>query len=453
MKTYELPFMRKVLTLSACFLLLSFISCKDEGFLNPDFVDSTIGSKFTDDIKMTAQVKTVDSILTSGVSSGLVGLYRDSVFGLSRSSFYVQPLLLSNFQVFYQANETFLTDSVVLSFPYTAVFGDTVQTSLEVYRLDQILDNSQVYYSDDTVSVIPAILGSKSFKPDNSSNVVVYRPNLSGFIDTLTLAPQIRITLDNSIGDEILSKSGQPEVENNVNFTNFFKGLKIQTGPNLQPGENQISIISFALTNLQSKMSVFYTVIDQNGDSTKSVVDFQVTSNSVRFNSYEHSYQGSAVENLINDGKDDSLFLYTSGMSGLQTEVVFPELADQFKDSSIIVNRAELILPLAKGTYSESGFADQLILASKNEFGQLEFLPDFFEGTNYFGGSYDVSKNAYVFNINRYIQSIVSGNSTSKALVILIEGSATKPDRSVIFGPAQSSEKIKLNLYYSNTLN
>lgn len=452
MKKYQLSLMRKVYLLSACFLIASQFSCKDEGDLNPNFVNDALSSQFSDVVKITAQVKTVDSILTDGVSSGLVGVYKDSVFGNSTASFYVQPLLISNFQVFYESNETYFTDSVVLTFPYTGAFGDSGQTTLEVYRLDEKLETSTVYYSDDSARVIQGLLGSKSFYPDNTTNVTIARPNLAGSLDTLILAPQVRIPLDNSLGDEILAKSGLSEVENNANFTTFFKGLKVQPSASIQPGLNEVSILSLALTNIQSKMSIFYTVVDANGDTSKKVVDFPITSNSVRFNSYSHSYIGSAIENQINDGKEDSLFLYASGMAGIQTELQFPLLKDRFKDSAVVINRAELILPLAKGSYTKSGFAEALILASKTETGDLEFLEDFFEGQNYFGGSYDISQNAYVFNINRYVQSIISGKSNSKALVILVEGSATSPERAALFGPAQSSEKIKLNLYYSNTL-
>lgn len=444
--------MRKGIILSASFLLFGLYACKDEGDLNPSFIEDTASSTFINDIRLTTQVKTVDSILTDEISTGLVGTYKDSVFGESRASFYVQPVLSSNFQVYYEANETFVTDSVILSFPYSQVFGDSGQTQVEVYRLDEELEKSKVYYSNDSAATIPALLGNKIFSPNPSKTLRIARPNLAGFYDTLTLAAQLRIPLDNALGDEIISKSGQSEVENSANFIKFFKGLKVQSPANLQPALNKQSILSLALTSSQSKMSVFYTVINANGDSSRRVVDYPVNTNSVRFNAYSHAFQSSAVANQINDGVNDSDFVYTLGMSGLQTEVLFPNLKKRFEGQSIVVNRAELVLPLASGSYTKSGFADNLILASKNQAGQLEFLQDFFEGDSYFGGFYDKNKNAYVFGINRYIQDILNGSSTSKALVILVEGSATSPERSVLFGPAQSSEKIKLNLYYSNTL-
>lgn len=444
--------MRKGLILSACFLFISLMSCKEEGDLSPDFVNDSTSSIFLNDFQIKGEVKSVDTILTDEVANGLVGVYRDSVFGSSKAEFYIQPLLSSNFQVYYNAGDTYITDSVILSLPYISAFGDTSQTQIEVYRLDEELEKAAVYYSNDSAAVIPAILGSKTFVPNLSSNVRIARPNLGGFFDTLTLAPQLRIPLDNSLGDEILSKSGLSEVESNENFTSFFKGLKVQPSANLQPGLNEISILSLALTNTQSLMSVFYTLIDNNGDTSHRVVEFPINTNSVRFNNYSHSFTNSAVGSAINDGQEDSLFLYSSGMAGVQSEITFPGLKDRFAGEAIVVNKAELVLPLANGSYLKSGFADRLILASKNSAGDLEFLPDFFEGENYFGGSYDLSRNAYVFGINRYIQSLISGNSNSQALVILVEGSAVTPERAAILGPAQINEKIRLNLYYSNTL-
>ena len=452
MRTYTIHSMRKALALSACFLLVTLMSCKKEGDIDPDFIEDSSSSTFLNDFNITAQVKSVDTILTDEVANGLVGVYQDSVFGTSRAEFYIQPLLSSNFQVYYSAGDIYITDSVVLSLPYVNSFGDSTQIQLEVYRLDEKLEKSTVYYSDDSAAVIPAILGSKTFTPDLVSNVKIARPNLAGIYDTLTLAPQLRISLDNSIGDEILSKSGQAEVENDDNFTSFFKGLKVQAPANFQGGNNQGNILSLALTNTQSLMSVFYTVVDGNGDTSRRVVELPINTNSVRFNNYKNAYTGSAVGNIINDGQDDSLYLFTSGMAGVQTEVKFPGLADQFAGQAIVVNRAELVLPLAEGSYSENGIADRLILASRDVNGNLNFVPDFFEGVDYFGGGYDPSKNAYVFGINRYIQQLINGSIDSEALVILVEGSAVTPERAAIFGPAQSAEKIRLNLYYSNTL-
>jgi len=444
--------MRKALALSACFLLVTLMSCKKEGDIDPQFIEDSSSSSFLDVFDINAEVKSVDTILTDEVANGLVGVYRDSVFGTTRAEFYVQPLLSTNFQVFFEAGESYFTDSVVLSLPYIDAYGDTSQTEIEVYRLEEELEKSTVYYSDDSVMVNPSILGSKTFKPNLSENVIVARPNLAGFYDTLTLAPQMRISLDNAVGDEILSKSGQSEVENDENFTAFFKGLKIQAPASALGGMNQGNILTLALTNTQSLMSVFYTTVDGNGDTTKRVAEFPINTNSVRFINYKNSFANSAVDAVINDGNQDSLFLYSSGMAGVQTEVKFPGLANRFANQAVVVNRAELVLPLAEGSYTKYGVANQLILASRDANGNLSFLPDFFEGVSYFGGSYDASKNAYVFGISRYVQSIISGKSDSEALVILVEGSAVRPGRTVIFGPAQSAEKIKLNLYYSNTL-
>jgi hypothetical protein len=444
--------MRKAIALSACFLLLTSTACKKEGEINPDFIEDSSSSNFLNEFEITAQVKSVDTILTDEIANGLVGVYRDSAFGTTRAEFYIQPQLASNFQVYYDVGDIYITDSVVLSLPYISAFGDTSQSQIEVYRLDEELEKSTVYYSDDSVRVIPAILGSKTFTPDLSKNVVIARPNLAGFYDTLTLDPQLRISLDNSLGDEILSKSGQSEVENNDNFTAFFKGLKVQAPQSLQPLNNQGNILTLALTNSQSLFSIYYKVIDGNGDTTNRVIEYPINTNSVRFANYKNSFTNSAVGSIIDDDQEDSLFLYSSGMAGVQTEIKFPNLASQFANQSIVVNRAELFLPLAEGSYSRSGVADQLILASKDANGDLNFLPDFFEGSTYFGGEYDPSRNAYVFGISRYIQSIISGKSDSEALVILVDGSAVTPERAVIFGPAQSTQKIRLNLYYSNTL-
>jgi len=452
MNPYSKTNMRRAIACSACFLLLALVSCKKEGQINPEFIDDSTNAIFTNDLQILAEVKSVDTLLTDEVANGLVGVYRDSTFGTGRAEFYIQPLLSSNFQVFYDVGDTYFTDSVVLSLPYVASFGDSSQVQVEVYRLDERLEKSAVYYSDDSIATVPAILGTKSFTPNLSNNVTVARPNLAGFFDTLTLAPQLRINLDNALGDEILSRSGLSEVENNDNFTSFFKGMKVQAPASLMPMNNQGNVLTLALTNTQSLMSVYYTVVDSQGDTTNRVAEFPINGNSARFINYKNSFSNSAVGSIIDDGIEDTSLIYSSGMAGVQTELTFPTLVDRFEDQTVVVNRAELFLPLSEGSYSQFGVADRLILAAKDPNGDLNFLPDFFEGIDYFGGEFDPQRNAYVFSISRYIQSILNEGAETQSLVLLVEGSATTAERAAIFGRAQSGQKIRLNLYYSNTL-
>lgn len=444
--------LRKVIILSASFLLV-FYSCRqDEEKLRPDFVNNSAYTRYTNQLEISTRTLRSDSILADKVAQGLAGIYRDSVFGLSRASLHVQPLLSTNFLTLGQAGETLITDSLVLSLQYEGIYGDSsIQQSLEVYRIDEALDASESYPSNTMVTIQPSILGAKTFQPDLVNDLNIYSPNSTGGIDTLTVQPELRIRLDNALGDEILSKSGQSELENNANFTAFFNGLKIMPPQGAMVNNNEAAILYFALTSSATKMSLYYSTITPGGDTTKRVIAFPINSSSVRFNTFEHDYSGSEVERQLNQAADDSVYTYTQAMAGVETLISFPTLYDQYKDSNIVVNKAELVLPTADGSHAKFGFANSLIVASKNASGDLQFIPDYFEGESYFGGFYDPITQSYRFNIGRYVQGILNETIDSDGLTLLLTGSAVKAERAVIFGPKNSNRQIRLNLYYSKT--
>lgn len=442
--------MRKVLFLSASFLLLT-TACKKEGFLNPDFAENTTLVNLLDTISVKSRTIIGDTILADKISTGIAGLYRDSVFGLSQSDIHVQPLLPSNALRFGLIGDELITDSVVLSLVYNGSFGDLSKTQkFNVYRIDEQLDNSKNYYSNQQIQTQAAVLGTKTFIPNLDSSVRIISPNAFGGVDTLNLAPQLRIHLDKALGDEILSKSDQAEVFDNTNFTAFFKGLKISPEATGTLANNENAMLYFALTASNTKMTIYYTSRNAT-DTVKRTVDFPINSSSVRFNTFSHDYSGTPVETALQGTGFDPQYSYTMAMAGVNSVMQFPTLKKSLENKNIVINKAELRIPVANGTYANYGFAQSLIIASRNESGVLQFIPDFFEGTAYFGGRLDAASQSYTFNITRYIQGLLAGTENDNGLNLLVTGSAVKAERAVLFGHNNPSQKIRLNLYYSNT--
>ncbi|MEX2380135.1 MAG: DUF4270 family protein, partial [Vicingaceae bacterium] len=159
--------LRKVVILSASFLL-AFFSCRqDEEKLKPDFVKNSAYTQFTNQTEIHTKTLRSDSILADRIARGLAGIYRDSVFGLTRASLHVQPRLATNFLTLGEAGETLITDSLVLSLQYDGGYGDSaIQQTLEIYRIDEELDASENYPPNTVIETQPAVLGSKTFRPD-----------------------------------------------------------------------------------------------------------------------------------------------------------------------------------------------------------------------------------------------------------------------------------------------
>ena len=117
--------MRKVLILSASFLLL-LQACKKDGELVPEFEENTIFYFFSDTTKIVTEVKRSDplEVAATQIPTGLVGEYRDSSFGYTKSIIQIQPLLSTNSLVFSDSVNTVEVDSVILSLEYGGYFGD-----------------------------------------------------------------------------------------------------------------------------------------------------------------------------------------------------------------------------------------------------------------------------------------------------------------------------------------
>jgi len=442
--------MRKVFILSASFLWL-FTACKKDGDLNPEFQDNTSFTSFTD--SFTVQTKTIagDPIIADQIETGLVGSYKDSVFGLSNSQLYLQALLPTNFLVLGEANETLITDSVVLSLVYDGFYGDeTTSQTFEVHRLGEALNSNTTYLSDTSINTVGGLLGSKTFIPKLDKEVSIQTPALDGTINTEILSPQLRIKLDNALGAEILSKSGQAELFSNEAFTQFFKGVKISPALSTPPNNNQNSILYFGVTNSETKISLYYKAITNQGDTTNKVVDFPINSTSIRFNTFSHDFSSGVVNNVINNNNKDQLYSYTQSMAGVNTLIQFPSFLERFKDENIVINKAELVIPAIGGSYVQNGFAEGLIVVTKNEEGNLQVIPDVFEGESHFGGGLSVPSDTYTFNISRYMQAMLNGQSVNNELTLLVSNSARNGER-VVFGAQKNERKIKLNLFYSKT--
>jgi len=444
--------MRKAFILSASFFLI-LSACKKEGELSPDFVQNTSASFFTDSIKIESKTRKGDSILADRVATGLVGQYQDSAFGKTTASIYLQPLLPTNSLVLAEAGEELLLDSVVLSLEYENFFGDTtVPQTFDVFELAEELDNTTDYFSDTSIQTLPNPLGSKTFTPRPESPSRINQPNLTGGIDTVSLSPQLRIRLSDDLGNRILSKSGEKELDNNFDFLEFFKGIKITPRAGLSFNDNQAAILYFALTATETKMAVFYSVVSASGDTSNSLLNFPINSTSVRFSTFEHDYSIGAVSSNLQNKQNDSLFSLVQAMAGVETALSFPNLKNQFDGQNIVINKAELVLPAASGSYAKFGVASTLVLASRDESGVLQFIPDINESADFFGGDFDPGRGAYVFNIPRFIQGVLNGTQRDRGLTVLVTGAAVKAERVVLLAPGNgSNDGIKLNLFYSKT--
>ncbi len=202
-------------------LIIGAIACKkvDVQFGN-DFVD---GSN-TQIIKVdtfSAELSTVyvDSFITSGKGTTLIGGYYDSIFGRVATQTYFQ-ITPPTFEDIYD-NATFDSLTLILKLN-KSYYGDTTKpVHIDVSRVsDKIepFDNGFNLYNVDKFNVDPTILGSKD---------VIINPNQT---DT------IFIKLNAALGQELLNKfiSKSDTIKTSDVFLNYFKGLRISSNASSQ---------------------------------------------------------------------------------------------------------------------------------------------------------------------------------------------------------------------------
>ena len=291
-------------------LTLGFISC-DKDFAS--IGSSIIGNNNFDSESETFDVITynqnVAPIQTNGLESNLLGFNSHPVFGDFTASIVTQ-LTAETYDPSF--GENVVLDSVVLTIPYFSTNVETDADGNSTYELDSIFGNSpiklsvfknnyflrdfdpnsefgdaQIYYSDKTASDGSAInqtdlenvllYENDAFEVDGEQIILteirldengdpVLDENDEPIVDvTARLSPSIRVKLDNPNDDFwqnlIFNKEGEPELSNENNFLNHFRGIYIKAEATNPDGT--MMLINFGSN---TNLTLFYTSEVDGGD-------------------------------------------------------------------------------------------------------------------------------------------------------------------------------------------
>ena len=416
-------------------------SCDKPGSIGEDLVlmeDSKLNVTFTDTLTINAYSQTVDSVTTNKLKYNLLGSYYDDVFGTTTASIYTQ-MRLSESNVDFGANP--ICDSVILTLRYKGFYGDTAsEQTLRAYEVNEKMYIDSLYFSNDTLDVLPVQIGVQK---------VVFNPTDSIYYGTTPVEPHLRFYLNNSFGEKIIAKSGQSELSDNENFQNFIKGIFITSDKAINKG-------GFAYFDLMSPLSIM--TIYYHNDSDTSVYKFAINefcSYFSVFNHYNYSDASMDFRSQVIDG-DTALGnqnLYVQSLGGVKTHFTFPTLGELTKDGPIAVHNAELLINVGSGTYTSDKPIFGLAVVKIDSTGNPQFINDYFEGSTYFGGNYNENNNNYKFNLNRYIQNVVSGNEKQYGLDLVAKGASIYGNRLIFDGPKSNNRKFRLKLTYTRITN
>lgn len=450
LKTQNLSLLFKTLVISVLTFLGVSCSKTTETIGNGLLSEADhIGVGYVDTLHIVCHSLPIDSMPTKKNSTVLLGSMMDPVMGSTEANFITQLHLSSTNQYF---GDNPIIDSVVLQLAITGYYGDTTtMQTVHVYQIADTLSSTESYYQFSDIDVMPVDLANGyQFHPHpHTTNIPLGN-------DTLTQAV-IRIPLANSLGEQFAATAaadtsifGSTEA-----FKEYFYGLKIQCESVSQGGA--ITYIN-PTSNTVTQLQVYYR---ETPGGNPMRYYFYITSEDVYFNQYLHDYTLGADEFVQQVVQGDTTLgqqqLYLQSMGGIRVLLKFPDLkawADSLYEEGthLIINEAKLILPALDTDVDSSLFAppSSLALLSLNEDGTTSLLPDYLEGTSFYGGSYSSTKKSVTFRISEYVQSVLLGNTTSQGIYISIVGASYNGQRWLMAGPEAHQDKVmKCEIKYS----
>ena len=335
----------------------------------------------------------------------------DPYFGKTSANIYVEfkPQTFPT-----KIADSFHLDSAVLVLHYSHTYGDSTQAqNVQVYGLTNafILDSTYT-----TCSLLPYdnfnLLGQKLYTPkDLDDSIHAVREDA---ID------ELRIPIDTSFVRGIVDTA---VLKSDSAFKEYLRGFAIVADQAL--GGNALSY--FDITDVSSRLSVY----GRAGVKDTAVYDFPFTQLSGHSNSIVRERGSSEITNNVFHPAGGNDYAYIQTSPGSYAELTIPGLTGL---SNRVIHRAELIAEqvFSLNTVDNYLVAPQLLyLDTKDTSTNGKYIPIpcdftyFSQQPNFttFGGlrkaAVDFQQNPiskYIFNISRYVQTIVTKNSNNAVL-------------------------------------
>ncbi len=387
-----------------------------------------------------------DSTRTSGLTRNLLGSYLDPLFGSVKAGIVTQLRMSSSNVGFGQDNSGLQADSLVLSLAYDGTsfaYGSLSAQQFEVYELSEDLYVDSLYYTNDVPEVIPEDLVAQR------GARITPRPLNWVYVNGDSLAPQLRIRLDQGLAERFINSFGEPQFVDNTTFLEFFKGLyiKVENGQQLP---FQDGILYFNLLSNDSKATLYY---HNNNDQPELLrtFDMAINTNSVRYTVVEHDHTAALDQTLVASLEDplaSAPTVFVQALGGVRTAIRLPDIMSYAVEGRVL-SRAELVVPL-QGTFNPYLTPpNQIFLFRRDSLGAEVFLPDQLTGIGTIDGNYRSNDREYRFNITRYIHGVLTGTIPNTGFEMVSGASGISANRVVLAGPDAEGAQMRLLLTFT----
>ncbi|MDG1721210.1 MAG: DUF4270 family protein, partial [Bacteroidia bacterium] len=386
------------------FLLLFLFSCKKESTdIGLDLIgDESLANAINVEYRnLSFRTVADDTFKVNSLSSSLLGIINDPVFGESKASLIVQPQLTEtginlngNTIDSTQLNLVFdlyqTVDEGTRITNYELNYGD-VESELvfDIYKLGEDLSD-EIYFSNYTPS-----LGTKIGEYSGKFDLDSVKREIDG--EVVTLSPRMTIKLDNTFGQEILDYD-ETTLSSNDNFIEIMKGL-VLIPRSIVSGDG--AIVAVEAINTRSSLDLFYS------DSLQLAIPLGVSSKRVNF--FETTHTPAIEEQKMGVGHFD--ITYVQSLGGTKVRIDVPQLESIIKLSdNIVINEAKLEISPDTSLNFTGKFeqAPRLWLLTPDTSNLNQSMTSFldFNDVRFSESYYDVDLNSYTFYFNRYLQQL-----------------------------------------------
>ncbi|MFW5820434.1 MAG: DUF4270 family protein [Bacteroidota bacterium] len=408
--------------------LLILISCEeDPSFVGRELLPSAddLNSNYTEDISIETDVTGGEPVPTSVTSAFLLGSYYDQNFGLTKADFMTKFIVADT-----SIEQGILVDSMILSFAINDFFGDSLSVqTLKLYELTEGPEFDTLLYSNTLPDgkYNPFELAQKEISPNDS------------IIRIKIVSPSFFQKFE-EVHDSVYADP--------FDFINFFQGFYV-TSTNVND-RNAILYLDWGSEATALTMYYRESVVGETQSLNMIIDDF-----TPRVNTYYYDYTGSEISQYLDEDIPEDTVLFVAGMAIADTRISFPGLEEWRDKKPVAINKAELFIPAEDSIYTDLSpdeFPATLSLLTYNAEDELTYLYDYRmdgDSKSYFGGKYDRSANAYVFNIGAHFQSYIDGDVEHMDMVLKPARNSISASRVILKGPGAVNRKMKLKITYT----
>jgi hypothetical protein len=268
-----------------------------------------------------------------------------------------------------------------------------------------------------------------------------------------TFYQQISIPLDISLGQKLLDATEQ-QMANNDAFTEFFKGLFIESETQTSPGGSILSLETVYSNVFQgSALAVFYNNDEFRDVDTTFMYPYLISPFSARVNSIEHDYSVTSFSTRLNMETEEDSLIYVQPTGGLKAKITIDELSTWRDSTNIAINKAELVFQIDTIVSEIEKYPppSQLLFTFINEEGEEDLPADYWFDPLFYGGFLNPFDYTYRFNITQHMQRIIDGDVQNNGFFLTTPIKNSQANRVVLKG-STSQTGIRLILTYSEFL-